>query len=311
MEDFNFQWHLRPTRVVDLPHRRGRAYLTGCSLGEGPLWHDHSARLIWFDIKGQTILRLNPETGVVEAARLPIMPSAAAILGPDTLLMAAEDGLYTVPLDGGRCKWVLPIEHGNPSTRSNDCRVDPAGHFWVGTMGRNGENGAGTQYRLAPDGTLTTLFSNITVPNSTAFDAQKGQAWVCDSRSRIIRTAPLDVAAGTLGTFSNFGEVSSPAVPDGSVCDAHGRLWTALWNGACVVRWSSSGRIAETFPLPAQFVTCPAFGGPEMDLLFVTSARADKNGHPSAASAYDGALFTLDVGTRGLPEPRYSAHGWF
>lgn len=315
MRSFELVWKARPNEVVELPNGQGRAYQTGCSLGEGPLWHDPTGQLIWFDIKTCEMLRFDPETGTIDAARLPVMPSAAAIMGDDALLVAAEDGLYLMPVEGGECRGVLPIEHDDPTTRSNDSRVDFAGYFWIGTMGRDGQDGAGAQYRLAPDGTLETLFEHVSVPNSTAFDARVGRAWIADSRTRVIRSALLETATGALGAFSPFAEVTPPAVPDGSICDADGALWTALWGGGCVVRWSNDGNIARRVDLPASLVTCPAFGGPQMGTLFVTSARADLNGAPEAAGAYDGALFALNPdalgsGVHGAPEARYTPKGW-
>ena len=74
--------------------------------------------------------------------------SAAGWVDHDTLLIASETGLWRFSLTTGRKDLVVALEADNPITRSNDGRADPWGGFWIGTMGKRAEPGAGAIYRF-------------------------------------------------------------------------------------------------------------------------------------------------------------------
>ena len=71
------------------------------------------------------------------------------------------------------------------------------------------------------------------------------------------------------------GRRSTPAdgLPDGLTIDSEGCVWLALFQGGAVRRFDPDGRLMLDVALPTPFVTCPAFGGDDLSVLFVTSSQ--------------------------------------
>ena len=117
-----------------------------CALGEGPLWHPERKQLFWFDIVGKSLMAQAPDAQI--SWQFSEHVSAAGWVDRDTLLMASETGLWRFDLANGQKELIVPLEADNPVTRSNDGRADPWGGYWIGTMGKNAEKGAGAIYRF-------------------------------------------------------------------------------------------------------------------------------------------------------------------
>jgi sugar lactone lactonase YvrE len=109
----------------------------------------------------------------------------------DTLLVATETDLVRFDLETGAQERVAPLEAGNPATRSNDGRADPFGGFWIGTMGKSAEAGAGALYRYYR-GEVVELRDGITIPNATCFSPDGGCAYFADTAEHIVWRIPLD-----------------------------------------------------------------------------------------------------------------------
>jgi sugar lactone lactonase YvrE len=271
-------------------------------LGEGPVWHGEREELLWFDLfdgimhraKGQTIIASH-EFG--EAA------SAAAIVDRDRVAVATASGLFMLDLESGERELIIDIDADTPTTRSNDARVNMAGGFWIGTMGKKAEEGAGRIYQYRA-GKLDRIFSTITIPNSICFTADGKTGYFTDSPKRKIMKTAMDSRTGLpMGTpqlFFDLGNVA--AVPDGSVVDSQGYLWNARWDGYCVVRHAPDGTIDRVIDVPTAHVTCPCFGGPDLKTLFLTSARQGLNAEELAAQPNAGAVFAIRVDVPGRPE---------
>lgn len=83
--------------------------------------------------------------------------------------------------------------------------------------------------------------------------------------------------------------------------DAEGCLWVALWGGWAVDRYRPDGRLDRTIELPASHITSCTFGGPDLQDLYVTSAREGLAEADLAAQPHAGALFRCGPGTVGRP----------
>ena len=269
-----------------------------CALGEGPLWHPERGALFWFDILGKRML-----SGDGRAWALPEMASAAGWIDRETLLIATETGLHRFEIETGARERLAPLEADRPETRSNDGRADPMGGFWIGTMGKAAEPGAGAIYRYHK-GALERLHGGISIPNAIAFAPDGRRAYFADTPTQRILTQPLDAEGWPDGPAEVFADLAAEGLfPDGAVTDAGGALWAAFWGAGRVARFTPEGRIERSFALPAAQTTCPAFGGPNLAVLYVTSAR----GGLAAPGEADGMTFALDPGARGRPEPRVIA----
>ena len=274
-----------------------------CTLGEGPLWHPERAALFWFDINNKKLLSQTAD-GLVEW-QFDEHVSAAGWVDHDTLIMASESGLYRFDLTSGERTLICALDADNPVTRSNDGRADPWGGFWIGTMGKQAEENAGALYRYYR-GELRTIVPTLTISNAICFAPDRSCAYYTDTPTQQIMRFALDPDTGwPTGNSTLHLDLSKKNMrPDGAVTDAQGNLWIALFGGARVVCFAPDGTQLREVPLPAANTTCPAFGGPEMRDLYVTSATIKLTEADIAERPKSGMTFHVPDVAQGVAEPQ-------
>jgi L-arabinonolactonase len=279
-------------------------------LGECPLWCEREQALYWTDIEGSTLSRWRAADASVRVWSLPDRVGSFALCErADTLLLGLAGGVALFHLSSGQVGPLTPVEADEPATRINDGRCDAQGRFVFG-MFQRGASGVplGSFYRVGPELHVQRLpLPRAVVANSIAFSPDGGRMYFADSVTRQIQC--LDYHAdGRLGRPENFARLADDdGVPDGSAVDALGRLWTAVWGGGCVACFDSEGRELRRLPVPAAHATCPAFGGPAHERLFVTSAREGLQPDALLRQPASGGVFVIDGATRGRPEHRFRA----
>jgi sugar lactone lactonase YvrE len=274
-----------------------------CTLGEGPLWHPERAALFWFDINNKKLLSQTAD-GLVEW-QFDEHVSAAGWVDHDTLIMASESGLYRFDLTSGERTLICALDADNPVTRSNDGRADPWGGFWIGTMGKQAEENAGALYRYYR-GELRTIVPTLTISNAICFAPDRSCAYYTDTPTQQIMRFALEPDTGwPTGNSTLHLDLSKKNMrPDGAVTDAQGNLWIALFGGARVVCFAPDGTQLREVPLPAANTTCPAFGGPEMRDLYVTSATIKLTEADIAERPQSGMTFHVPDVAQGVAEPQ-------
>ena len=275
-----------------------------CHLGEGPAYDAASDTAWWFDILEKRLYEVRLADSAVRLHALPFMASALAFVDDTRQLVAADDGLYVRTLRDGRLTKVVPLEGDNPATRSNDGRTHQSGTFWIGTMGRKAEPGAGAIYAFRA-GKVTRLFAGITIPNAICFSPDGATGYFADTSSNALYRVPLDPATGLpTGALQTLHTHGGPGGLDGAVVDAEGRIWCAIWGGACLHAYSPEGELVRRVAVPARQPSCPVFVGADFRRVLVTSAYEGMDEAARAADAHHGRTFLLDVGATGRPEPR-------
>ncbi|MEE3316756.1 MAG: SMP-30/gluconolactonase/LRE family protein [Pseudomonadota bacterium] len=269
-----------------------------CELGEGAFWHPTQERLYWFDILGDRLLSRDGDQAVKWAMNEHC--SAAGWIDDSTLLIASETGLWRFDTANGSRDLITPLEANDPTTRSNDGRADPHGGFWIGTMGKRAETGRGAIYRFYL-GTLRKVVSGITIPNSICFTPDGGAVYFTDTTVGQIMYQPLDDAGWPTGAARVFLDLGTRGIhPDGSVVDGEGALWNAQWGLGRVVRYLPDGTEDIIVTVGGAHSSCPAFGGPDLQTLFVTTA-CEGIENPDTAQ---GRVYTAQVPIKGRSEPR-------
>ena len=274
-------------------------------LGERPFWDAAADGLMWVDILAGQLHRYRPGGAdeVVHTAGVAVGSAAPRAAGG--YVLAAADGFRLVDgagqPDGG--PWRPPGMLAD--VRFNDGACDPAGRFWAGTVAGDRRPGAGRLYRLDPDGQVTVMLDRVTESNGLGWSPDGGTFYYIDSaepRPRI-RAFPCDLAAGRLGAPRDL--VQPPpeqGIPDGLVVDAEGCLWVAFWGGHAVRRYSPAGELLAELPTPVSQPSCPAFGGPDLGDLYVTTAWEDMTPAQRAAEPLAGHLLWIrQPGVRGQP----------
>lgn len=274
-----------------------------CALGEGPLWHPERKTLFWFDILGKKLLARDGD--VTSEWALPEHFSAAGWIDHDRLLIASETALWRFDIRTGEMAKESALEADTAITRSNDGRADPWGGFWIGTMGKNANPGAGAIYRIY-GGTLRALYTGITVSNAICFAPDRSGAFYTDTVTQKIMRQPLAAASGwPEGPPEVFVDLTGTRLfPDGTVTDAAGNLWVAMWGSSCVICFDPSGTEVSRIEVPARQPTCPAFGGPDLRDLYVTSASDGLDAAAMAKRPLNGQTFVIKDVSQGMPEPK-------
>jgi sugar lactone lactonase YvrE len=233
------------------------------------------------------------------------MASALAIIDQGRQLIATETGLYVRETATGKLTLHTPLEADNAVTRSNDARVHPSGAFWVSTMGKKAQTGAGAIYWFFK-GELRTLFSDVSIPNSIAFSSDGTVAYYTDSATGFLMRTSCDpktgLPVGEPMVFADRG--GGTGDHDGSVVDLDGTLWNARWGEGCITAYAPDGSLLRSVPVSVGQPTCPAFVGRNADRLAVSSAWAGLNEAQRAAQPDAGKTFLLDLPVRGRFEPR-------
>jgi sugar lactone lactonase YvrE len=283
-------------------------------LGESPLWDEHAQCLYWLDIRRPALRRLCPATGQVESWPLPGLAGSIALTDDHRLLVALPEKIVLFdPANGEMTAFVEPPTQLD-GHRFNDGRCDARGRFWVGSMHNVTRAPEGVLYCLEGSGPLVPVRTGVCIPNSLAFSPDGRTMYFADSLRYSIFAYDYDLATGAMGNERVFAASTAPAFADGSAVDAEGFLWNAQFNGGQLVRYAPDGRIDLVLPLPVQRPTCCAFGGPDLDLLYITTASQNMSEADLQAEPLAGALLVIQVGVRGLPEPRFSlkptAHTW-
>jgi len=270
------------------------------TLGEGPVWDAARGALWWVDIPAGLVHRFDPRTGADRAMPIGSAVGAVALRRGGTLLVACADGLAELDPDGGRLETLLPLETGDGRHRCNDGKCDPAGRFWVGRMAVDAEPGAGALLRVDPDLAVTTRLAGLTIPNGLGWSPDGNRMYFVDSTWGEVREHPYDTATGSMGegrALVRFPDDGS--VPDGLTVDAEGHLWVARWGAGCVVRVTPDGAVVDRVDLPVSRVTSCTFGGEDLDVLYVTTARGD-DAADLAREPLAGGLFRCRPGVRGV-----------
>jgi sugar lactone lactonase YvrE len=266
-----------------------------CELGEGPLWHPAREELFWFDILNRTL------HSRARSWSFPEFVSAAGWISAEELLVACETGLFRLHL--GTAARAEVASAGTPDTRSNDGRADRQGGFWFGTMGKKAEKGAGAIWRWYR-GELRQLFGGISIPNAICFTPDGRAAHFADTVTGQVMKVALDNAGWPVSNPQVWLDLARAGLnPDGAVIDAEGRFWNAQWGAERVACYGPDGVFLTAVGTPgAPHASCPAFGGPGLTTLFVTTALEHMDAAARARHPASGQLFAFPDTGKGLPE---------
>lgn len=275
-------------------------------LGEGPVWDVKEQALYWLDGSAATIYRLEPKTKAIKEWKTPKPVGSFAIRENGGAVCAMTDGFYMLDFNSGA---VTPVKDGivaKAGTTFNDGKTDARGRFIAGTLDSNFKEPIGSVYSLDSSLKVSVLETSIGCTNGPCFSPDNKTFYLADSVSRIISAYDYDLATGKVSNKRQFAESKGlGGVPDGATVDAEGNLWSAMAGGSKVVCFKPDGSIARTLEFPVPIVTSVMFGGPNLDVMYVTSIGEKILGMEPGADG--GALFEVTgVGAKGKPEPRFA-----
>jgi len=268
-----------------------------CETGENPLWHPLEKQLYWCDIPNGRIFRYDPASGTHEKCYEGRPVGGFTFQSDGSLLLFMDRGTIANWWDGELTEVGSEIE-AERSSRFNDVIADPVGRVFCGTM--SSDEKKGSLYRLDLDGTLHLVLNDIGCSNGMAFSPDQRSFYYTDSFAREIYIFDYNIEDGNISNQRIFARLAeSEGLPDGATVDAEGHLWSAIWDGACVVRFLPDGRIDTKISLPTRKTSSLAFGGSDYTDIYVTTAGGNTKQEDGPQA---GALFRLKTRTRGVPE---------
>jgi len=280
-------------------------------LGEGAFWDGLDQAFYWVDIVGKRVHRFDPASGEVARWTLPRHVSGAIPTTKGDLMVSLVDGLYRLDPQTGDLKGFARPDK-DEGNRSNECRTDPEGRIWLGTMCNNlapsGEPVAinrhsGAMFCVTADGASQHMFGDVGITNTLCWSPDGRRLYTADSLKGVIWVYDYEPDGPVISNRRVFVE-KGPGAPDGSAIDEEGCLWNARWGASRVVRYTPDGKVDREIHLPAAQPTSCAFGGPDRTTLYITSARQDLEG--LAPDAADGAVFVVQLDVAGLPMARFA-----
>jgi len=285
-------------------------------LGEGIFWCPEEQVLYWVDVPLPSLLhRFDPVSQQHDVWPMPEMITALAKRRNGSLLVVSHHGVNFFDPRSREFTRVAAPEKNYPLNRSNDGAPDARGRFWYGTMFNNlaldGSEipileATGKLYRLDSDLGVTEMDGPVGIPNSTCFSPDNRTLYFADTRQGTIFAFDFDLERGTIGRKRIFSDLQGYGYPDGSTVDADGGVWNARWGAGCAIRFLPSGRVDRMVKVPAQNVTCCAFGGAALDTLYVTTSRLNLSAAELKDSPQAGGVFAIRPGVSGLPRPFFA-----
>lgn len=283
------------------------------TLGEGVIWDNRTGLLHWTDIQEKKLYQWDGQSEHPTVINLPHRLGAFGFTEQRDVIVAAFDcGFALFNIVTGAVQWLVQPDEIAPGSgrRLNDGRVDRLGRFWCGSMVEDNslcEESSAALYCLDKDFSARTTRKDIAISNAICWSPDGNEMYFADSPKQIIWRYQFDQQSGQLSEPIVFATTARGAFPDGAVTDAQGYLWNAQWGAAQVVRYAPDGSIDQIVKVPASQPSCVAFGGTDMNQLFVTSARENLSPQALATDQQAGHLFVYQTDIQGIPEPRFKS----
>lgn len=276
-------------------------------LGEGPLWVARENAVYWVDIVSKKVYRY----GVADDTRRAWMYEAGVTSLAERrqggLVGTVRDGFAFIDLESGIFMPIVMPEADMPENRFNDGKVDENGRYWAGTMDDGEKLETGSLYRLDGDLTLHKLDENYTITNGPAFSVDGKTLYHTETAKRTIFAFDFS-ESGAISNKRVFAELvaKEEGYPDGMTVDSEDCIWLAHFAGSRVTRYSPEGKVMEVITMPVPNITSCTFAGPDLDTMYITTARHLLNEEGLRKYPLSGSLFSCKPGVTGLPTPLFA-----
>ncbi len=277
-------------------------------VGEGALWDEESQTLYWVDILSNMLYCYDPATGENRSWDVGQHVGTVVLRQSGGVMLALRNGFAAFDLETHQLTMIADPEADLPGNRFNDGKCDPAGRFWAGTMAYENQTTQGSLYRLDADLSVHKMVGDIGISNGIVWNEAADTMYYVDSMAYNVRAFDYDNATGDLANERVVIRVAKQMrLPDGMAIDAEGMLWVAHFGGTCVRRWNpQNGALLSQIDLPTAQITSCAFGGPDLDILYITSAANGYTEADFAREPHAGGLFAVKPGVRGVHTFRFA-----
>lgn len=278
--------------------------------GECPIWDATSQRLFWNDMNASRVFSYDRKSGIVETLNNNELNTAGMAFNASGELVFAGTGGLHLWRESGEHRTLL-THHNAELLNFNDILADPNGRLYAGTWywGAQEYEKLGKLYLIDTDGSITIQDEGIELSNGLGLSPDDEVLYYADSTARKIYAYDVNPSSGALSNRRVFVDVpTTEGMPDGLTVDTHGFVWSAQWYGSQIVCYDPDGKVERRIQIPAAQVTCMAFGGPDWNELYITTANEDWQtrhappGYDSSKVHLGGELYRLKLDVQGKPE---------
>ena len=266
-------------------------------LGECPLWCEETSSLYWVDIEDKKFYCFNTLLGTSQYYTFPLKIGSFCLAPNHQIIAACENKIYRIHLDNFDSEVMFEVNDQN--IRFNDGKCDRRGRFWVGTTDLNFNSKIASLYRV--DNNITKLREGLICSNGLDWSPDDSIFYLTDSGTNTIYSYQYNLEQGSFNNESCF-ILDSNKTPDGLCVDCDGFIWSAKWGEGKVIRYDSNGNTEREILLPVKYPTSCAFGGKEMNTLFITSAAMPIQEKDPYDNSMAGGIFYIKTKTKGLSQ---------
>lgn len=278
-------------------------------VGESPLWSPRERVLYWVDITGQKIHRFDPRTATNDTFSLPEPVTAVGLRKKSGLVLTLRKNFAFFDPQTAALEMLADPEENIAFNRFNDAKCDRQGRFWAGTMDDvNWDASAGRLYRLDPNTKVNCMQRDVVCANGLGWSPDNRVFYFTESFRYCVYAYDFDATTGSISNRRVFAALDkdSGGFPDGLTVDAEGFVWSVHNAVGRVVRYTPAGTIDRVIELPVPRPTSCMFGGDNLDVLYITSARETLTPEQIAQAPLSGSVFAVRPGVQGLPEPSFA-----
>lgn len=274
-----------------------------CDLGEGPIWDHQNQCLYWIDIVKKCIHCLEYTSQKVDSMNLPFAPSAIIPKESGGQLLVTKKGLALMDFHK-KTYSSLPMPNLNFSEEVfNDGKCDSLGRLWVGTRDFHTSRPNGHLYCFESDFSMQCKLNNLVIGNGLTWSVDGSKFYLADSKPGSISEFDFDITKGSISNSKIFIDYKNriPARPDGITIDSENGIWVAEVDDGHIRRYTQDGLLHTSISLPFKKPTSLIFGGPNLDILYVTSMRFGLSESDLLEKPLSGSLLAIKTGFRGIP----------
>lgn len=278
-------------------------YKINSKLGEGALWNYKTQEFYWVDIEGKILNIYNPKTKTNKVIKTPSRVGTVVPYTKQQAVVALEDGIYKINLENGDLKQISNVESDITENRFNDGKCDPKGNLWVGSMHLKESLPNANLYKVEPNGVTTKMVDSVTISNGIVWSKDTKKMYYIDTPSKSIKSYDYDIETSTISNEKIAVNIpESLGYPDGMTIDENDTLWVGLWNGNAVAQFDpKTGKLISKIEVPAHNVTACAFGGENLDILYITTSTNDMTDEERKKYPLAGSIFKYKPGVKGVP----------
>lgn len=282
-------------------------YKVEANLGEGAIWNYKTHELYWIDIEGRQLNIYNPKSKINKVLNTESRIGTVVPFTEDEALIALENGVHKIDIQTGKSNLFTDMKNELPGSRLNDGKCDPSGRFWVGSMHLEQETAKANLYTITSENILQKKIDSVTISNGIVWTSDKKTMYYIDTPTSTIKEFDYNNETGEISNGKIAVKIPIKfGFPDGMTIDEENMLWVGMWNGNAVIRFNpKTGKVISKIEVPAHNITSCAFGGENLETLYITSARIDMTEEELIKYPLAGSLFSINPGVKGVKSNFY------